>query len=411
MKLLVISNGHGEDIIAVKIIQQLKQILPSIEIACLPMVGKGFAYQQQGVEIITAVKSMPSGGFVNMDRKQLWSDIRHGLIGLTIQQYQAVRAWVKKGGKILAVGDILPLLVAWLAGGKYFFVGTAKSEYYRQDENGWLEDISLLQRYGDSVYYPWECWLMKNRRCLAVFPRDNITTLKLQKLGISAQNLGNPMIDDLSANLVEDDRKYKLKVLLLPGSRIPEAIDNWQLILQGIDSIIATFTEDFVCLGAIAPSLSLEKFETHLSDFGWEKQMIKDFDLIIDDPNVLYYFRKKKTKLVLSQQAYNQCLNYCNLALATAGTATEQFVGLGKCAIVFPGFGPQYNLQFAQNQKRLLGKSLQLLNHPQEVGSKIQQLLSQPSQWQEEMKINGKKRLGEVGASLRIAQFIKQKIL
>ena len=53
MKLLVISNGHGEDSIAVKIIRQLKQLLPDLKIAGLPMVGKGFAYAQENIDIVT----------------------------------------------------------------------------------------------------------------------------------------------------------------------------------------------------------------------------------------------------------------------------------------------------------------------------------------------------------------------
>ena len=410
MKLLVISNGHGEDVIAVKIIRQLQQILPSFKLAALPMVGKGFAYAQENINIATEVKSMPSGGFVNMDNKQLWQDIRHGLLGLTIRQYQTVKSWAKTGGLILAVGDILPLLLAWLSGANYFFVGTAKSEYYLRDEDDWLENIFWLERYWGSFYYPWEYWLMKQSRCLGVFPRDSITTSTLQKAGIAAHDLGNPMMDDLStSSFCVEDEKYLLKVLLLPGSRMPEAIDNWQLILQGVDSIIETFDDNCIFVGAIAPSLSLNKFQQSLLKYGWESQVVvESFEAIIDDLNIMY-FKKRKAKLILTQNAYAQSLNYCNISLAMAGTATEQFIGLGKPAIAFPGKGPQYNLQFAKNQKRLLGISLQLVNHPQEVGAKITELLSNPEKWQK-IAMNGTKRLGEAGASLRIAQFIKEKI-
>ena len=43
------------------------------------------------------------------------------------------------------------------------------------------------------------------------------------------------------------------------------------------------------------------------------------------------------------------------------------------------------------------------------MGKKITELLSNPGKWRK-IAVNGKKRLGEVGASLRIAQFIKEKI-
>ena len=411
MKLLVISNGHGEDIIALKIIHQLQRLLPSWEFAGLPMVGEGFAYRNNGITIITDVKTMPSGGFIYMDNQQLWRDIRHGLLGLTLKQYQSVKAWGKSGGIILAVGDILPLLLAWLSGANYFFVGTAKSEYYLRDEHDWLANISWLERYWGSYYYPWEHWLMRQSRCLGVFPRDTITTLSLQKANIPAYDLGNPMMDDLSITkqIIPDTHPYSLRVLLLPGSRMPEAIDNWQLILQGVNSIINTYINEFVCIAAIAPSLSLKDFEKYLFNDGWKsQQIVESWKAIINDSNIMY-FNKEQATVILSQNAYSQSLNYCNISLAMAGTATEQFIGLGKPAIAFPGKGPQYNLQFANNQKRLLGISLQLVNHPHEVGEKIQQLLANPPIWQE-IAANGKKRLGEIGASLRIAQFIQKTV-
>ena len=86
-------------------------------------------------------------------------------------------------------------------------VGTAKSEYYLRDEDGWLESISALEdrRFWGSIYYPWEHWLMKQNPCLGVFPRDSITTSALQKADILASDLGNPMMDDLSISTSIDD--------------------------------------------------------------------------------------------------------------------------------------------------------------------------------------------------------------
>jgi uncharacterized protein (TIGR03492 family) len=43
-------------------------------------------------------------------------------------------------------------------------------------------------------------------------------------------------------------------------------------------------------------------------------------------------------------------LAWGDLALAMAGTATEQFVGLGKPALVIPGAGPQFTRLFAERQ-------------------------------------------------------------
>lgn len=408
MNLLIISNGHGEDLIAIKIINQLRQINPQISITCLPMVGEGYAYVKENIPFIAPVKKMPSGGFIYMDNKQLWRDINNGLIGLTLTQFKAVKLWAKNNGYILAVGDILPLLFAWLSGAKYAFIGTAKSEYYLRNEDGWLENISKIDRYFGSIYYPWERWLMKNHRCFGVFPRDSITAQSLQKNNICAYDFGNPMMDDLTISSSPSDNGDSLKILLLPGSRLPEAVDNWQLILQAVESIIDSKSHDLTFVAAITPSLSLSNFTELLSPRQWQENPLKSVNTPINDSQIMV-FTKKGVKLILSQNAYDQCLNYCDISIAMAGTATEQFVGLGKPVIAFPGNGAQYNRKFAENQTRLLGISLQLVNHPQEAGKKIQDLLSSPDLLHS-IAINGKKRLGETGAAKRIAEFIIKKI-
>ena len=56
-----------------------------------------------------------------------------------------------------------------------------------------------------------------------------------------------------------------------------------------------------------------------------------------------------------------------------AGTATEQFVGLGKPAIAIPGNGPQFTPAFAEAQSRLLGGSLILVKRPSQVGAAVEQ--------------------------------------
>ena len=168
--------------------------------------GEGRAYQQLDIPLIGSVRTMPSGGFIYMDGRQLMRDVRGGLLQLTFNQIKAIRRWVssqKKLGNhkaILAVGDIVPLLFATLSGANYAFVGTAKSEYYVRDEAGLLprkSKSSWWENFSGSIYHPWERWLMSRRRCRAVFPRDSLTTEILKKWPIPAFDLGNPMMDGL----------------------------------------------------------------------------------------------------------------------------------------------------------------------------------------------------------------------
>ena len=94
LQLLVLSNGHGEDVIAVRILQALLQQANPPDIYALPLVGEGLAYQNLNIPLIGAVRTMPSGGFIYMDGRQLARDVRGGLVQLTWSQIQAVRRWV-----------------------------------------------------------------------------------------------------------------------------------------------------------------------------------------------------------------------------------------------------------------------------------------------------------------------------
>lgn len=234
MRILCLSNGHGEDVIAVQILSAIQAQNPEVSLAALPIVGTGHAYQKLDIPIIGRTQQMPSGGFVYMDNRQLMRDLKGGLLQLTWQQYQAVKRWKNQGQEkslILAVGDIVPLIFAWLSGCRYAFVGTAKSEYYLRDRQGnWLPKTSALEKWFGSVYLPWERWLLSRKNCVAVYPRDRLTTDVLTTYKIPAVNLGNPMMDGLEPpeNLPQKETKQTLTFVLLPGSRPPEALHNWQ---------------------------------------------------------------------------------------------------------------------------------------------------------------------------------------
>ncbi len=406
MKLLVLSNGHGEDVIAVRILEQLQSLTQQLELAALPIVGEGYAYGKLNIPIIGRVQSMPSGGFIYMERDRLWEDVRGGLIKLTIEQIKLVRQWGRNGGSVLAVGDIVPLFYGWL--GKttnYAFVGTAKSEYYLRDETGWLAKTSSLERRFGSVYLPWERWLMSQSRCKAVFPRDSLTAKVLQQWSIPVYDLGNPMMDGIEGGSrgIRRAGEQKLSVLLLPGSRTPEAWRNWQQIITAVSEVIETFIEyklEFLC--AIAPVLEIKRFQEHLITQSWNLKSANNSQAIT--------LAKDNASLILTQNAYQQCLQQADIAIAMAGTATEQFVGLGKPAVIMPGNGPQFTYAFAEAQSRLLGCSVILAINPQEVAKAISSVIDNLPKLAE-IAINGKRRMGEAGAARRIALCLQKTLL
>ncbi|MBD1902899.1 lipid-A-disaccharide synthase-related protein [Trichocoleus sp. DQ-A3] len=435
MRVLCLSNGHGEDIIAVRILQELQQQSHSLELAALPLVGDGRAYAELDIPIIGHVQTMPSGGFIYMDGRQLVRDVQGGLLQLTLAQHRAIRKWASPGrtkersrGVILAVGDIVPLLFGWLSGVPYAFVGTAKSEYYLRDEAGPLprrDQRGRWEGWSGSVYLPWERWLMSQRRCKAVFPRDGLTTQMLKKWSIPAFDLGNPMMDGLepprpkaifySSNAEQEEMRRSLIVALLPGSRPPEAYANWQQIMQACVGLMQAFApRPVLFLGAIALGLNLDPLCQTLEAHGWRQSNAlganeKFSPSPISDPEALT-FTKENGTLILTQHAYNDCLNQADLAIAMAGTATEQFVGLGKPAIAIPGEGPQFTSAFAEAQSRLLGPSLILVEQPAKVAGVVQYLLRDPDRLQL-IAENGRRRMGEAGAAERIAACVMERLL
>ena len=425
MKLLCLSNGHGEDAIAIRILQKLQQYPNPPKLAALPIVGEGQAYTQMGIPIIAPTQKMPSGGFIYMDGRHLWRDLQSGLLQLLWRQFQAIRAWQQQGGVILAVGDIVPLLLAWLSGADYAFVGTAKSEYYLRDEAGVLPRQNRMQRtegWSGSVYLPWERWLMSRKRCKAVFPRDSLTTETLLKWRIPAFDLGNPMMDDLemekpraifyTSDAEKEEQARSLKITLLPGSRAPEAYGNWEKILLAAAGFEEKLRhQEVVFLAAIAPTLSLDTLQQILEAQGWRLQLAEgeEAKLPISDP-AASVFIQGKSRLILTQRAFRDCLQQGDFAIAMAGTATEQFVGLGKPAIAIPGKGPQFTAAFAEAQSRLLGPSLILVPQPTEVANTIQLLLRDPDRLQL-IAENGRRRMGEPGSAQRICDCLMEKLI
>ncbi|MEB3831719.1 lipid-A-disaccharide synthase-related protein [Phormidium sp. CCY1219] len=438
LRLLCLSNGHGEDAIAVRILRQVQQQENPPELAALPLVGEGQAYHQLNhLSIIGPVKKMPSGGFIYMDGRQLWGDLRQGLLGLTWAQWQAVRAWAKQGGAILAVGDIFPLLLARFSGLPYAFVGTAKSEYYLRDEQGVLPRQSWFERlesWSGSVYLPWERGLMQHKRCKAVFARDALTAQTLQKFAIPARDLGNPMMDELEVDnpepiFYDPDAEWKetersLCIALIPGSRVPEAYANWQIILKAVGRVAETWDDRCpLFLGAIAAGVSLEHLSQQLENDGWRRSRSTgteeetrpsgagdraEFIASLQAQGAVT-FTQDRGMLLLTQSAFVDCLREADVAIAMAGTATEQFVGLGKPAIALPGGGPQFTPAFAQAQSRLLGPSLILVQQPDRVAPMLQQLLRDPDRLQL-IAENGTRRMGTPGASRRIAAGLREKL-
>ncbi|MCS6959871.1 MAG: lipid-A-disaccharide synthase-related protein [Pseudanabaenaceae cyanobacterium SKYGB_i_bin29] len=389
MEILCLSNGHGEDEVGARIGRALQKLGHGV--VALPLVGEGHSYRDIPL-MAGVVQAMPTGGFVRMDVRQLWRDIRSGLLGLTWRQFRSLWRWSSRERLIVAVGDIVPLLFAWLCswrGCPYVFVATAKSEYYWHDRGG----AKLTGEFwGGSIFYPWERWLMGQPSCKAVFVRDELTANWLQrKFKLKVTCVGNPMLDELEPkglDLPEKDSSWV--VTILPGSRVPEAYQNFALLLELAENLRQSLETPITFLVALADSLDRDVLEQELQRQGWQGSA---------------EFTKQNSKLLLLKGYFPDCLHLCHFGLAMAGTATEQLVGVGKPVFTLPGQGPQFTRQFAEEQTYLLGGAVTLLNHPGEVEKITDRILHDPDFFHSAVLV-GRERMGTPGASDRIARMI-----
>lgn len=263
---------------------------------------------------------------------------------------------------------------------------------------------------------------MSHPNCKAVFPRDTITATSLKRRNVPAFDMGNPMMDglewegeggkdeglrmkdeerDLTFSLkptAERKQTTALTIALLPGSRPPEAYANWETILQAVNGMIAQMPRPLTFLAAIASGLELETLHKALIAYRWQQVTEDSYTVGLGD---------RKSTLVLAHRRFAECLHRADVAIAMAGTATEQFIGLGKPAIVIPGKGPQFTPGFAEAQTRLLGASAILVKEPDRVAAVIQSLLQNPDALQI-IAENGRRRMGAPGAAKRIAQCLME---
>ena len=127
-KLLFITNGHGEALVA----DRLTEHLPAdFNITRLSL----------------ANESLPSGGFSLRNLRYLAKDISAGLVGNTLKHYKILKELSGKIDLTIAIGDIIPVIGALVVKSPFVFVGVNKSSYYKSFGSSYLfwEKI-LLQK-------------------------------------------------------------------------------------------------------------------------------------------------------------------------------------------------------------------------------------------------------------------------
>ncbi|MFA5878728.1 MAG: lipid-A-disaccharide synthase-related protein [Candidatus Margulisiibacteriota bacterium] len=323
-KILVISNGYGEDLIAKYLIKAIKKELPICKIKVLPLVGQGLTYIDDKIKPLARQDVLPSGGFIR-SLSALMHDLLNGLLKQTLKNILILKRISNKFDVIIAVGDVYCLLLSSLFNHKVrFFLPTAKSDYFMPH--------SRL-----------ECFIIK-RLTKKVFPRDELTAASLRKADINAQFLGNIMfeaIDFSDTNYKFTEKDYVFG--LLPGSR-KEAFLNINKLCE-LACELSTNQKNAKFILAKANSLNLKEIEDQLS---------LDWELISDDNFARLHHIKNDVSIIIASK-FGDVLRESDIILGLAGTANEQAVYFGHTVITFQGAGVQSTKKRFLEQKKLLG--------------------------------------------------------
>jgi hypothetical protein len=351
-KILFLTNGHGEDLVAAEIIKRLEDPRAA---SVFPMVGEGKAFEELKVPILGPRKKLPGGGFSLRNLRYLMSDLSSGLIANSWMNLRSLSRLKNQFDLTVAIGDIVPILGALAVKSPFIFIGVNKSDYYK-----W---------FGFN-YTPWEKWLLK-RYARKIYVRDRITMESLNRQGVPAKYVGNPLMDCFEKSKIQNPKsKNNVFIIgLLPGTR-----------------------DD--------AGLNLEDFSKVLEELMVLKDPDTEFQFIIATslPDLPEYMEKKP---------FSEVLERSDLIIGLSGTGNEQAAGWGKPVVAFYGRGSQYNPKFAQAQKQLLGEALGLVRSrdSRTIATAVWQLLKDPH-IREMMAATGIERMGEPGAVDKLAEQI-----
>jgi len=328
-------------------------------------------------------------------------DLRAGLGDLILAQWRSIRQWrnAHPHGVVLAVGDLLPLALAWGSGRPYGFIGTPKSDWTWFTNWGTTPVADAYHRCKGSEWDPWEWWLMGRGRCRLVVVRDGLTARRLRRQGVNALAPGNPMVDGSGVEppLPASLRRQR-RLLVLPGSRLPECLINLERLLAALPRPLAA-----VLLLATGHQLDPRTIATVVTGLGFAPCSSPV------DVGSRSTWQRDNLLLLWGPGCFEAWLPWAELGLATAGTATEQLVGRGVPALSLPGPGPQFTPAFACRQSRLLGGAVVPCLSTRQFRQELGRLLADP-QYGRVLGRRGQRRMGPPGGSEAIARLVRQRL-
>ncbi len=375
--LLIVSNGHGEDLIAAEVIRHLEDV----EAVAYPLVGLGQAYPP-GVRLLDPRRVFPSGGFAFRDGlRGLSGDLRAGFVRFWLAQRRALRAQRGRFALAMAVGDPYCLAMTLLAGAPTVLVASADSVLH-------------------APYGPLPLCVLRHAVC--VFTRDQPTATDLRRRGISATYLGNVMVDCLRPGEADFTVAAGHPVVtLLPGSR-SDAPRNAALLAE-VAARVARIRPDVHFLLSLAPTVEEETVVAALRRSTGAAHCRSGAGAT---PGTDAGVAEAGMARLTFTRTFAAAVERADVVVGLAGTANEQAAGLGKPVVAFPGPGPQFTARFLALQRHLLGEAIVATSNVERAAEAVLHLLAQPQERARRGEA-GRERMGAPGAAARIAAEIR----
>lgn len=374
-RILLVSNGHAEDLTAASIGAGIRKTKPDIEMRALPLVGLGKAYDAKGIENLGLRKVMPSGGFAKEGMRYLFKDLGAGLFGSLFRHIRILKDASKRSDLIVCMGDVFLVTLCGIFTGKpIIFIDGPNSVRIKE-------------------YFPIERWIMR-KFCQKIIVQDKETAEYLQKKNLPGLYLGTWVMDYVSVT-GEDFGidKDKTVIGMLPGTR-EEAYDNLLLILEVFEAMNQKAGPEPKLLGLIASTLDQNKIKERIEKKGWD---FLGADKIIS---------KSGSTVLIAEGKFGDVCKRSNLIIGLAGIANEQAVGLGTPVVCFPGKGAQTTLRRWKEIHNITGDSMAILSGTiDEIAQKTWDILRNPEHLKEMSQI-GLDSKNDPGGIVRIAELI-----
>ena len=340
-RLLLLSNGHGEDLSGALLGQALKAQGHDVE--ALPLVGRGNPYSEATIPVVGRTREFSTGGLGYTTFHGRLTELIQGQVMYLLRRLLRLIRIAGRYDLVVVIGDVIPVMAAWLC---------------QRPVATYL--VAYSSHYEGRLRLPWPCGsCLRSQRFKAVFSRDALTATDLSaQLKREVVFVGNPFMDSL---LSPSNRLpyAKRRLGLLPGSRRPELEHNLLLLLGVIDQIPISHSPegleiDLALVGALGDDHLNQLAQSH----GWS--------LVLGHGSAPERLEKGGWQIQVRRKGFTSVLLSSDLLLCMAGTAAEQAVGMAKPVLQLPGQGPQFTAGFAEAQRRLLGPTVFCATAPRE---------------------------------------------